>query len=214
MTYSTRGFIIAKEDTREYDRLFTIYTKEHGKMTVLAQGVRKINSKLCGNLEPISEVSLIIARGRSLDRITGVEMLDRFLPIKEQLGKMSVAYFFFEVFNHLIKDGQRDDQLYELVGDFFTALHAVQISKAGLVGSAALVRLSCVLGYQGRSKGIIQSLQRSQSLLTFVRGRKPQDYQALLRCTRTFIENQCEQPPRSTAYFEHYANGLQGESMQ
>lgn len=207
MTYSTIGYIIGKNDSREYDRTFILYTKEHGKMTVFAQGVRKISSKLCGNLEPISKVSLIVARGRSLDRITGVEMLDRFLPIKEQLGKMSAAYFFLEVFNHLVKDGQRDDKLYELIGDFFTALYAVQVSKAGLVGSAALIRLSGVLGYQGRSKGVIQSLQRSQSLLAFVRGRKSQDYQTLLHCTRDFIENQCELIPRSTAYFEHYANG-------
>lgn len=208
MTYSTVGYIIDKEDVRECDRMFTLYTKEYGKMTVFAQGVRKITSKLCGNLEPISRVSLIVARGRSLDRITGVEMLDRFLPIKEQLGKCSTAHYFFEVVCHLVKDGQQDDKLYELIGDFFTALHGVQVSKAGLVGSAALVRLSGILGYQGRSKGIIQSLQRSQSLLTFVRNRSRQDYQALLRCTRDFIENQCEQLPRSTAYFEHYANGL------
>lgn len=205
MTYSATGYIIGKEDVREHDRIFTLYTKEFGKKIVLAQGVRKITSKLCGNLELLSSVSLVLARGRSLDRITGVEMLDRFLPVKEQLGKCSAACYFLEVFNHLVKDGQQDSGLFELMCDFFNSLASVHTSKASFVGSAALVKLGSVLGYQGRSKGIVQSLQRSQSLLTFVRGRTKQECQAIARSAQTFVHDQCEKQLLSAAYFEYYA---------
>ncbi len=205
MTYTVTGYIIGKEDVREYDRIFTLYTKECGKMTVLAQGVRKITSKLCGNLESLSHVSCQLAKGRSLDRITGVEMLDRFLPIKEQLRKCSTAFYFFEVFNHLVKNDQQDEELYELVCDFLNSLRDIQVLKIGPIGNTALVRLSMLLGYEGRSKKIIQSLQRSRSIMSFVKSRTKQEYGELLRCAQAFVRDQCERQMNSKAYFDFYA---------
>ena len=204
MTFRVHGFIIGKNDVREYDRAFTLYTKEHGKVSVMTIGVRKITSKLCGNLELFSEVSLGLARGRSLDRITHVEMIDRHLPIKEQLEKSSTLYYFFEVFNHCVKDGIRDDDLYALVGDFFSSLHDVPSGKAGLVGCAALLKLGMALGCQERSSGILQTLQRSQSILTFVKNRSHQEHHDLLRHAERFVRNQCDVQLLSKAYFDHY----------
>jgi len=204
MTFRVHGFIIGKNDVREYDRAFTLYTKEHGKVSVMTIGVRKITSKLCGNLELFSEVALGLARGRSLDRIAHVEMIDRHLSIKEQLEKSSVLYYFFEIFNHLIKDGQRDDDLYALVVDFFSSLHDVPSGKAGLAGCAALLKLGMALGCQERSNGIIQTLQRSQSILTFVKNRSNQERNDLLGYTERFVRNQCDIQPQSKAYFDFY----------
>lgn len=205
MTYSVQAYIIGKNDSREYDRIFTIYTKEHGKMTVLAQGVKKITSKLCGNLELFSQVTCILARGRALDRIAHVEMIDRFLPIKEQLEKHSAAHYFFEVFNYLVKDGQSDESLYELIRDFFSGLMMVGAGKAGVVSCASLVRLSMAMGYQGRSKGVVQSLQRAQSINTFAMRCTRQESRDLLQSAQSFIRGHCDRPLRSTAYFDFYA---------
>ncbi len=49
--YRTQGIILKKEDRGEADRLFTIYTKDFGKLELLAKGERKIKSKLRGGLE-------------------------------------------------------------------------------------------------------------------------------------------------------------------
>ncbi|MEK7649265.1 MAG: DNA repair protein RecO [Patescibacteria group bacterium] len=207
MTFSVHGFIVDKEDWREYDRTFTLYTKEYGKIVVLAQGVRKINSKLCGNLEPLSEVVCMIARGRSINRIASVEMRDRFLVIKEQLEKCAIAFFFFDVINQLIKEDMRDDALFRLLQDFFSSLQDAKAGKAYTIGIAALVKLSCILGHQPYSKGITQSLMRSQSLLAFSRGRTKADYHNLSARMTAFLENMCDRPLRSKDFFDFYASG-------
>jgi len=40
--YRAQGFILKKEDRGEADRIFTIYTKDFGKLELLAKAVRKI----------------------------------------------------------------------------------------------------------------------------------------------------------------------------
>ena len=48
--YRTQGFILKKADRGEADRIFTIYTKDFGKLEILAKAERKIKSKLKGGL--------------------------------------------------------------------------------------------------------------------------------------------------------------------
>ncbi len=49
--YQCSGFILKKKNIREADQIFTIYTKEFGKLKFLAKGSRKIKSKLRGGLK-------------------------------------------------------------------------------------------------------------------------------------------------------------------
>ena len=51
-TYTTEGIILKRKDYQENDRLFTIYSKDYGKIDLIAKGTKKISSKLNSYLEP------------------------------------------------------------------------------------------------------------------------------------------------------------------
>jgi len=55
-TYQTRAIVLAREDIFEADRLYHLYTEDFGKVRAIAGGVRKINAKLTGHLEPFNLV--------------------------------------------------------------------------------------------------------------------------------------------------------------
>jgi len=59
--YRTQGLILKKEDQGEADLLFTIYTKDFGKLEILGRAIRKISSKLRSGAEIfyLSEVEFI-----------------------------------------------------------------------------------------------------------------------------------------------------------
>ncbi|MBI1957102.1 MAG: recombination protein O N-terminal domain-containing protein, partial [Candidatus Niyogibacteria bacterium] len=38
--HHAEGIILAASDTGEADRMYTIYTKDHGKLSIFAKGVR------------------------------------------------------------------------------------------------------------------------------------------------------------------------------
>lgn len=65
MTFTTDAIVLSYTLYREHDRFYTVYTRDYGKLVLLARGANKIKSKLAGHLEPSSHASLMIARGRA-----------------------------------------------------------------------------------------------------------------------------------------------------
>jgi len=55
-TYQTKAVVLKREDIFEADRLYHLYTEDFGKVRAIAGGVRKINAKLTGHLEPFNLV--------------------------------------------------------------------------------------------------------------------------------------------------------------
>ncbi|MCA9330182.1 DNA repair protein RecO, partial [Candidatus Saccharibacteria bacterium] len=50
----TVGIVLARINYGEADRIVTILTPDHGKIRLLARGVRKIKSRLAGGIELFS----------------------------------------------------------------------------------------------------------------------------------------------------------------
>ena len=47
----TEGIVLQAWDLGEYDRLVTLYTREHGRLAVVARGARRLRSRFAGALE-------------------------------------------------------------------------------------------------------------------------------------------------------------------
>ncbi|MBV9148532.1 MAG: DNA repair protein RecO [Candidatus Eremiobacteraeota bacterium] len=58
----------------EADKIYTLLTRERGKVDAVAKGVRRAKSSLAGRLEFMNEVTLALHRGRNLDVITAAEI--------------------------------------------------------------------------------------------------------------------------------------------
>lgn len=67
-TYQTKAIVLKREDIFEADRLYHLYTEDFGRIRATAAGVRKINAKLTGHLEPFSFiwVELMTKKGGDL----------------------------------------------------------------------------------------------------------------------------------------------------
>lgn len=148
MTYKTQGIIIGKKDYRDTDRLFVLYTFEQGKIQAVAQGTRKIESKLSGSLELLNHCSCTFAKGKQLDRIATVDVHGTFEPIKENIFSLTAALYGIDIFNQLVKWEERDESLFLLLVDFLESIQksARQSATASTVESF-LLKLSSQLGY-------------------------------------------------------------------
>jgi len=67
-TYQTNAIVLKRENIFEADRLYHLYTEDFGKVKAIAGGVRKINAKLTGHLEPFNLiwVELMTKKGGDL----------------------------------------------------------------------------------------------------------------------------------------------------
>lgn len=67
--------MLRKVDYGEADRVYTLLTREHGKLGAIAKGVRRTSSKMGPSLELFGHVDVLLARGRSLDVVAQAQRL-------------------------------------------------------------------------------------------------------------------------------------------
>ena len=81
-TYRALGVTLRRSPVREADLLTGMYTREHGKLELLARGAQRLTSKLMGHLEPLTLVRVSIARGRSMDQVIEAEVINAFPAVR------------------------------------------------------------------------------------------------------------------------------------
>jgi DNA repair protein RecO (recombination protein O) len=95
--------VIRHSDYGEADRLLTLYTRQMGKMRVIAKGARKIASRKAGHIEPFTHVRLQLATGRDMFLVTQADTVDAYLPLRDNLiltGHASYALELLDRFSY------------------------------------------------------------------------------------------------------------------
>src|SRR3989344_1379991 len=95
------GIIIGKKDLGEADKILTVFTREHGKLHLVARGSRKLSSKRVGTLELFNYIRFIYFSGRSMESLGQVDMVNSFAGIKDDLDASARAYVIAEVVDNL-----------------------------------------------------------------------------------------------------------------
>ena len=112
-TYREEAVVLRKLDYGEADRIYTLLTKDHGKIGALARGVRKTSSKLASALEVYSQIDVQLAHGRNLDVIAQVER-KRKPRVEADLESTSRAALVVELAERMTEDRHPIEGLYEL----------------------------------------------------------------------------------------------------
>ena len=115
--YQTEAIIIRKIKLGEADRILTLYTPTYGKIEAVAKGVRRPKSKMAGHLELLTYSQIRLARGRSLDTITGSQTIDSFMTLKNDLWLTSYGLYAAELVNLFTAERFADQSLFQLLLD-------------------------------------------------------------------------------------------------
>jgi DNA repair protein RecO (recombination protein O) len=129
MTYHTQGIVLKREPWREAARLYTVYTREAGKVLAAGHGTRKLLSKLGAHLEPFSSVELLLARGRRTDVVCGAVMSRDPEAIARDGRRYLLAGFVAEAVDHFVKMGERDEDLWALLDGAFADFAALPAAR-------------------------------------------------------------------------------------
>ncbi|MGA7933896.1 MAG: DNA repair protein RecO [Kovacikia sp.] len=96
-TYKVTGINLKSMPMGEADRLLTILTREEGLIRAIAMGSRKHNSSLGGRSGLFVVNELLIARGRSLDKIAQAETLESYPGLSQDLRKLTASQYLAEL---------------------------------------------------------------------------------------------------------------------
>src|SRR5256714_4093322 len=112
-TYRDRAVVLRKLDYGEADRIYTLLTREHGKVGAIAKGVRRTNSRLAAALELFSQIDVQLARGRNLDVVTQAMRLPG-LRIAADVERTAHAGLIAELADRVTEERHPLDGIFEL----------------------------------------------------------------------------------------------------
>jgi DNA repair protein RecO (recombination protein O) len=121
-TKHSQAIILNRSAYRESDSLVTVYTKNFGKLPLVARGTKKIKSKLAGHLEPMSLADILIIKGKGFDYVGSALTTNAFINLKDNLNKIYYAGRVINWFSRLVKDGQPDERLFYLLSRWLEVL--------------------------------------------------------------------------------------------
>ena len=121
-TYSSEGFVIGRKKFGEADRILVLFTKDFGKISLIAKGVRKLTSRKRGGIEIFSYVRFSAIKGRSLDMLSEVQVVDSFEKIRRNLNKVSLGYYFCEVIGRITREDEKHSEVFDIVKEALVSL--------------------------------------------------------------------------------------------
>lgn len=154
--YRSLGFVIRKENKREADQLFTVFTKDFGKIKILAKSIRKNKSKLRSQIELfyLSEVEFI--QGKTNKILVDAVLEDNFLNIKKDFDRIFIAHKIAKVVQELIQGEEKDEKIWMLLNECFKLLDRGQQeqlkNKEEIVYYYFFWKLVLILGYRPKLK--------------------------------------------------------------
>lgn len=145
MYFRTEGVVLKKRNFGEADRILTIYTRDHGKLSCIAKGVRRPRSRKAGHLELGNWCKVFIARGKNIDLLTEVELKKTYGFANFSESKTNRIYHLLEIVEALTSENQKNPLVFKLLINFLSKIE--KENNFDLVSSVFKVKLLSQLGF-------------------------------------------------------------------
>jgi len=122
--YTTEAIVLTRFDLGEADRVLTLITPAGGKLKAIAKGIRRPTSRLGGSLEPFAELTVALARGRTVDVVTQVSVRQAWLRRRDSLESAATAWYLAELADRSLEERHAAEPLYALLRRAYELLDA------------------------------------------------------------------------------------------
>lgn len=140
-TIITQSIVLSRLQYGEADRILKLLTRDQGKITVMARGVRKVKSKLAGSIElfGVSEIGYVQGKG-DMGTLVTARLSKHFPGIMSDIDKTMMGYEILKTINKITEAGC-DSSYFDFAVSSLEGL-------AGLSGASDLVGFRVWFGMQ------------------------------------------------------------------
>jgi hypothetical protein len=205
---TVEGLILKRANFGEADRMLTVLTKVHGKISVIARGVRRITSRRAGNVELLNLVKLGLFQKHSYT-LTEAESIETFPRIKSNLAIATAAFHILELTNKLLPENDPNYRAYDLI---IETLYRMESNPRQLLLRAFEIKFLNLLGFfstralpgmDEKAKNLINELNRTPMSEIEEMDVPSEQVVALERILRYYIEQILESKLKSSDVMKH-----------
>jgi DNA repair protein RecO (recombination protein O) len=130
----------------EADRVLHLYTRDRGRVSAMAKGVRRTRTRFGGRLEPFFRLDMVLYEGRSdLLTVTSAETVAAHPRLREHASALDAAARSCDAVSRLFETGEPHPAIYHLLANELALLDADPARHATRANQLAF-RLKLLLG--------------------------------------------------------------------
>ncbi|PKG21790.1 DNA repair protein RecO [Niallia nealsonii] len=115
MLEKCEGIVIKTIDYGETNKIVTLYTREWGKVGVMARGAKKSNSRLASITQPFTYGFYLVQRSRGLGLLQQGEIITSMRALKEDIFLTAYASYIVELTDKCVEEKKPNPYHFELL---------------------------------------------------------------------------------------------------
>ncbi len=147
---TSRAIVLRNHRLGETSKVAVCYTRDYGKVRLVAKGVRKGGSRFGAALEPlmVSGVVFYLREGRDLSLVSQAS-IERELPeLRRDVVRMAMGGAVVELLERLLPDHEPDCELYEFTESTLEVMSEAPVATLDAVLWRFMLDVACRLGYR------------------------------------------------------------------
>ncbi len=143
--YKVNAIVLRSIECGNGDKLLVLFSREFGRMKVMAHGVSKPFSRKRGSVQPFTYTKFLIGRGRELDSVSQCEGMEMFPFIRHDLETIGYASYLSELVLSLTPEGERNEPLFRLL---LETMRLMEEGGAEILTRSFEIKAAALMGYR------------------------------------------------------------------
>ena len=146
MYLTIQAIVLRVTDYNDRDALLTVLSRNHGKLTIKARGLRRKNSPLIAPCQLLAYGEFTLFEYKGQYTINEAHSLELFSPLRRDLTKLSLGTYFAQVSEVISQEDLPNPELQSLLLNCLFALSKLNEVEAK-VKAVFEMRAACLAGY-------------------------------------------------------------------
>ena len=158
MICQTDGLVLRGFRMSESSKVVVLFSRDFGKLRLVAKGARRPKSKFGASLEPMTWGRYVFYRreNRDLQTLTEGDIAHAFEPVKKHYGRMAAGSVICELIDHMTEDEDRNPLLFSIALESLQWVGAIAETDLDVPVWYFQIRAAGALGYRPHLSGCVQ----------------------------------------------------------
>lgn len=142
MITHTRAIILKSVDYQESSKIITVLSEKHGKIALIARGVKRPKNKLSGQIEigNILDVVYYYKSSRSVQSLTEASIAFTSLSFRQDIERAAILFATLELVNQIVHENEVNESIFNFLITFIEWLATFKLVNPSIF---CYVQLRC-----------------------------------------------------------------------
>jgi DNA repair protein RecO (recombination protein O) len=144
----TTAIVLKSIKWKDSSKIVTLYTREAGKISIIAKGIRQVKSNYGGILESINLVEVVIyfSSKRQIQILGAASLENAFSQLKRDIEKTGYTYAILELISILIPMGSADKVFFDFLKTVLEEMEGIKDPR--IIFWFFMLKISSYMGFR------------------------------------------------------------------